>query len=100
MFPEAFAEKWISALTRKNELVLDPFCGRGTTPFQAILMGRRAISTDVNPVAVCVARAKTNAPRLGTLKRRITQLETSYAAEYWERQRKKLPTFFRYAYQA
>ena len=72
MFPESFAQKWISELTSDNDIVLDPFCGRGTTPFCAVEMGRRAIASDVNDVAVCLTRAKTAAPSLGVLRRRIT----------------------------
>ena len=71
MFPEQFVEHWIAKLTNAGDLVLDPFCGRGKTPFQAILMGRRALASDINPVAFCVTAAKTRAPALSTLKRRI-----------------------------
>ena len=60
MFPERFAETWISRLTKPGDRVLDPFCGRGTTPFQSVLMGREAIACDINPVASCVSKAKTN----------------------------------------
>ena len=55
MFPESFAEKWIGQLTTTGETVLDPFAGRGTAPFQALLMGRNAIAGDTNPVAYCVS---------------------------------------------
>jgi hypothetical protein len=38
MFPESFVEHWISKLTKVKDVVMDPFCGRGTSPFQALLM--------------------------------------------------------------
>src|SRR5437588_4601107 len=98
MFPESFAERWINDLTRRGEWVLDPFCGRGTTPFQALLMGRRAIATDVNPVAYCVTRAKTNAPDPTQIKRRLTVLRKEFREDAWETQRRHLPEFFRVAY--
>ncbi|HXD55892.1 MAG TPA: DNA methyltransferase [Solirubrobacteraceae bacterium] len=97
MFPEAFAEHWIEVLTRRGEAVLDPFCGRGTTPFQALLMGRRAVACDINPVAYCVTRAKTNAPSAQKLMRRIGDLERRYRAED-DRTREEMPEFFSYAY--
>ena len=50
MFPEGFAERWIDELTVPGDLVVDPFCGRGTTPFQALLMGSNALAGDINPV--------------------------------------------------
>lgn len=98
MFPEAFAEQWIGELTRPGQWVLDPFCGRGTAPFQALLMGRRAIATDINPVAYCVTRAKTAAPAVAQVHRRLTLLEKACRDEDWERERRSLPPFFRVAY--
>lgn len=98
MFPETFAEKWIDRLTKPGEVVLDPFCGRGTTPFQALLMKRKALACDVNPVAYCVTRAKTNAPDRSSIRRRITSLEREFDSRAWENARVGLPPFFRHAY--
>jgi SAM-dependent methyltransferase len=39
--------------------VLDPFCGSGTVLVEARILGARAIGTDVNPLAVRLARLKT-----------------------------------------
>lgn len=78
MFPESFAEHWIGELAPEGSYVLDPFCGRGTTPFQSLLMNRRAIGVDVNPVAVCVSRAKTNAPSRKSVLARVRELEDAF----------------------
>ena len=48
MFPEAFAHDNIEKWTGPGDLVLDPFSGRGTTLFEALLMGRNAIASDIN----------------------------------------------------
>lgn len=80
MFPETFPELWLERLTSPGDVVLDPFAGRGTTPFQALLMDRRALAVDINPVAYCITRAKTDAPTLAALRRRITVLENQFAA--------------------
>lgn len=48
----------ISRLTRPGDLVADPFMGRGTTPIQAALMGRRAAGSDVNPLSILLARPR------------------------------------------
>jgi DNA methylase len=98
MFPESFVEKWIPLLSQPGEYVLDPFCGRGTTPFQALLMGRRAIASDINPVAYCVTKAKTNAPKLNSVQRRIAFLERNFCSDDWEGQCRQLPAFFHIAY--
>lgn len=80
MFPEAFAEEWIARLTKPADVIMDPFCGRGTTPFQALLMGRGAIANDINPVAYCVTKAKSRAPQRQVVMRRITVLEREAAS--------------------
>jgi hypothetical protein len=98
MFPESFVEQWITRLTKPGDLVLDPFCGRGTTPFQAILMGRKAIANDINPVAYCISRAKTNAPTLAVLRRRTTILERGFDRRHWSAHVKDLPEFFGVAF--
>jgi len=98
MFPEAFVETWVGRLTRPGQTVLDPFCGRGTTPFQSLLMGRAVVASDVNPVAYCVTRAKTNAPPAAAARRRIAELEAGFSHRDWEPARRRLPEFFRHAY--
>ena len=41
---------FIERLTRPGDAVYDPFMGRGTTPLQAALMGRRPVGCDINPL--------------------------------------------------
>lgn len=91
-------EKWIDRLTKPGEVVLDPFCGRGTTPFQALLMKRKALACDVNPVAYCITKAKTNAPEISNVRRRITVLEKEFDSRLIENSIAELPPFFRHAY--
>ncbi len=57
-FKAQLPEFFISRLTRPGETVLDPFMGRGTTPVQAALMGRRAVGADINPLSVLLARPR------------------------------------------
>lgn len=39
-------------------LILDPMCGSGTTPCEAVAAGRSAIGADLNPLSVLIARVK------------------------------------------
>lgn len=54
-FPNALPATLIQALSARNDLVFDPYGGVGTTGFEAIRQGRRALSTDSNPVAAAAA---------------------------------------------
>ena len=49
----------IEELVAVDGTVLDPFCGSGTVLVESMLSGRAAIGTDLNPIAVMLARAKT-----------------------------------------
>jgi hypothetical protein len=80
MFPEAFVERNLLAWSKRDDIVLDPFCGRGTTIFESLINGRRAIGCDINPVAFCLSRAKADPPTLAKLLERLTSLESEYSS--------------------
>lgn len=98
MFPESFVEKWVDRVTKPGSVILDPFCGRGTTPFQSLLMGRNAVASDINPVAYCITKAKTNAPSAKAVRRRVSELEKGFEIRQWEPVRRTMPEFFHHAY--
>jgi DNA methylase len=101
MFPEEFAEKQIRSYSSRGDLVCDPFSGRGTTLLQGLLLERRAVAVDINPVAYCISAAKAEVPRLGDVRREITGLENRYgdvSQVALERERLSLPRFFRRAF--
>lgn len=58
-FIPQLARRVISENTRPGDLVCDPFMGSGTTLVEALLAGRNAHGSDINPVAVLIAKAKT-----------------------------------------
>ena len=76
MFPETFVEKHLVA-SRFDGVVFDPFCGRGTTLFQALLEDRDAAGCDTNPVAACVSAAKCDHPTESELRARLDELEAT-----------------------
>ena len=50
--PEALLERIIKTSSKKGDLVLDPFCGCGTTLSVAQLLGRQWIGIDISPTAI------------------------------------------------
>lgn len=76
-YSASFVDDVISAYLphRKTSLVLDPFCGVGTTLLQAILHGHNAIGFEINPYPALAARAK-----LGAIKINLGELDTNIAA--------------------
>jgi len=101
MFPAEFVREKVETYSAPGDWVFDPFCGRGTTVLESLLLGRNAAGSDINPVAFCVARAKAERPMLAAVDRRIADLQNSYEqspAERWERARTCLPPFFKRAF--
>jgi DNA methylase len=79
-FKPQLPEFFISRLTKEADAVYDPFMGRGTTPVQAGLMGRRPVGNDVNPLSVLIARPRLTPPTLPQIARRLEQVPWSSGA--------------------
>ena len=79
MFPESFVRKNVLAWSKRDDIILDPFSGRGTTVFESLLNGRRALGCDTNPVAFCLSRAKADPPSLREVTDRLIDLEEKSA---------------------
>ncbi len=47
---------------QSDAIVLDPMCGSGTTPCEAIASGHSAISADLNPLSVLITKVKSALP--------------------------------------
>ena len=58
-FHPRFAGEAIEHFTRRNDLVIDPFVGGGTSVVEALARGRRIIASDLNPLACLITRART-----------------------------------------
>lgn len=50
--PERLLERVIATSSNPGDLVLDPFCGSGTTPVLAARLRRRAAGADLSPFAI------------------------------------------------
>lgn len=55
-FPQSLAEQQIKIYTKRNEVVIDPFVGVGTTLDACAKLGRQGIGIDINPEFVHMAK--------------------------------------------
>ena len=73
MLPPPFIFDVVNNFTWPDEVVLDPFCGRGNVPFTASVLGRRTVGIDINPVAWIFTEVKLHP--VGSPERVIRRLE-------------------------
>jgi modification methylase len=57
-FPVELPQRLMELYTFRGDLVLDPFCGSGSTLVAALRSGRDAVGYDLDPVYVALARAR------------------------------------------
>src|SRR5215213_3055587 len=74
MFPLEFPLGIIRKHRARNPVVLDPFCGRGTTLYAARRLGLTSFGLDTSPVAAAIAQAKLASSRLESVLRLAKQL--------------------------
>jgi DNA methylase len=60
--PWPVVQEYIRHYTKLGDLVCDPFAGSGVTPVEALVLGRRAIASDINPVARFITQMTAVAP--------------------------------------
>ncbi|MCP3161806.1 DNA methyltransferase [Myxococcus qinghaiensis] len=77
-FPPRVPRQALQALTRRGDLVLDPFCGSGTSLVEALLLERPCVGVDLNPLAVTLARAKTQPVEARDVLTRLRELASEY----------------------
>lgn len=66
----------VNLFTKEGEIILDPFSGVGTIPFEACSQGRVGIGSDLSPVAFHVTRAKVDPPSNKQVEKQLDELET------------------------
>lgn len=78
-FPAALAQAFVGRYSRPGDVVIDPFSGRGTVPLQACAERRIGVGVDLNPLAVALTGAKTDAPSRRGAKDRLDQLRIDWS---------------------
>ena len=52
------AREIICSFTNMQDIILDPFCGGGTTAIESLSLGRKVICSDINSLASFITKAK------------------------------------------
>ncbi len=68
----------ISNYTNKEDIVLDPFGGCGTTLVESKVLGRKSIGFDINPVAKLITETKTTPIKPVTLNNYLNKFIDTY----------------------
>jgi len=77
-FPPAVPRAVLQEFVAPGKIVLDPFCGSGTTLVESLLLGHPTVGVDLNPLAVAVAAAKMQPVQIEEALDRIRELATGY----------------------
>ena len=72
---------FISRLTSPGDAVYDPFMGRGTTPLEAFLRGRRPLGNDINPLSRALLEPRLDPPTLQEIIGRLDSIDLTLAEE-------------------
>ncbi len=92
MFPLEYPVRIISKHKRESPIVVDPFCGRGTTLFAARRADLSSHGLDTSPIAVAISRAK--------MANASVEAILELARDFLKIEPKQVPNqpFFRWAY--
>lgn len=72
---------FIERLTEPEDVVFDPFLGRGTTLVEAALLGRVPSGCDINPLSIVFARPRLHPPELAEIVERLQKIDYSDTGE-------------------
>jgi DNA methylase len=69
---------FIDLLTRKGEVVYDPFSGRGTTVIEGGLRGRNVLANDANPLSRILTEPRFFPPDLAAVEQRLASIPNEH----------------------
>ncbi len=73
--PHNVVSEYIKHYTKEGDIVLDPFCGSGPTPIEAIKLGRNAIGTDLNPISIFITEMTAIPADISKIKSAFEEIE-------------------------
>ena len=70
--------EYIKNFSQPGDLILDPFGGSGVTAIEALMNNRKAISTDINPMAVFLVNSLISSVDFDELSAAFARVKTEY----------------------
>ncbi len=71
-------QAYIKALSRPGDVVLDPFGGTGVTFIESMVLGRRSIHIDINPLSIFILKSLMAPTNLNTLVSEYEKVVSSF----------------------
>ncbi|MDD3534535.1 MAG: DNA methyltransferase [Candidatus Cloacimonetes bacterium] len=65
---------FINLFTKSQDIVYDPFGGRGTTAIEAALLNRNVIINDVNPLSAILTKPRISIPHISEIEKRLQSI--------------------------
>src|SRR6516165_3600390 len=81
---------FIERLTAADDLIYDPFLGRGTTVIEAARLGRRVAGCDINPLSSILTAPRLRPPTIREVREELATVDWNYDGEVNE----ELLTFY------
>ncbi len=74
-FPPALPRYFIHKYSKKGDVFLDSFSGKGTAPLEAAIFGMKSIGNDISPEAFIITNAKLNPISLDAFNNKLDELK-------------------------
>lgn len=79
--PHNVVREYIEHYSEEEDIVLDPFVGSGVTAIESLVCGRKAIATDLDPMAIFITRMTTLPVDLKKLERVFKKIQQKLEGE-------------------
>ncbi len=75
--PHNVVAEYIKNYTKEGDIILDPFCGSGPAPIEAIKLGRKAVAIDLNLMSTFITRMTAMPINITRVKQAFDSIETN-----------------------
>ena len=72
---------YIENFSQKGDVILDPFGGSGVTAIEAMMLERKGINLDLNPMSIFIVSSLTAPIKITELKESFERIKTAYKAK-------------------